>query len=210
MVVINFPSSPSVDDTYTFQGKTWKWNGSGWIQDLEAFATAAQGALADSAVQPARQVLPGNGLNGGGDLSGDVTIGVNWAESADALNGTNTSEVMNVALTREMLDERPPGVKVRWTNTANETPVATDRGGFIGLGSTYTGDFTLPDNLGAGFAVTVFNQGTSPVDVVSGGSSYVVIAGPATAGTFTLEPKGLFTAVDTGGGYWIVTGVGLS
>lgn len=30
-MTINFPSSPSIDDTYTFAGKTWKWNGSGWV-----------------------------------------------------------------------------------------------------------------------------------------------------------------------------------
>jgi len=27
---INFPSSASVDDTYTYLGKTWKWNGTAW------------------------------------------------------------------------------------------------------------------------------------------------------------------------------------
>lgn len=30
MPTIDFPTSPSVNDTYTFNGKTWKWNGSGW------------------------------------------------------------------------------------------------------------------------------------------------------------------------------------
>lgn len=28
--MIDFPSSPTVDQTYTFNGRTWKWNGSGW------------------------------------------------------------------------------------------------------------------------------------------------------------------------------------
>lgn len=27
---MNFPSNPSVNDTYSFNGKTWTWNGSGW------------------------------------------------------------------------------------------------------------------------------------------------------------------------------------
>ena len=29
-MAINFPSSPSVNDTYTFGGRTWLWNGEGW------------------------------------------------------------------------------------------------------------------------------------------------------------------------------------
>jgi hypothetical protein len=27
---LQFPSNPSVNDTYTFNGKTWIWNGDGW------------------------------------------------------------------------------------------------------------------------------------------------------------------------------------
>ena len=27
---LDFPSSPSVDDTYAFSDRTWKWNGEGW------------------------------------------------------------------------------------------------------------------------------------------------------------------------------------
>jgi len=29
-MAINFPSSPSTNDTYTFANKTWKWNGTAW------------------------------------------------------------------------------------------------------------------------------------------------------------------------------------
>ena len=30
MALINFPTSPSLNDEYTFEGRTWLWNGSGW------------------------------------------------------------------------------------------------------------------------------------------------------------------------------------
>jgi hypothetical protein len=30
MATLNFPTSPSLNDTYSFNGKTWVWNGEGW------------------------------------------------------------------------------------------------------------------------------------------------------------------------------------
>ena len=33
---IDFPSSPAVNDTYTFNSKTWKWTGSAWISTSSA------------------------------------------------------------------------------------------------------------------------------------------------------------------------------
>lgn len=30
-MAIDFPNSPSVNDTFTADGRTWKWNGSAWI-----------------------------------------------------------------------------------------------------------------------------------------------------------------------------------
>lgn len=48
-------------------------------QPVEAFATAAQGAKADTAVQPARQIIAGSNLTGGGDLSADRTLGLDSA-----------------------------------------------------------------------------------------------------------------------------------
>jgi hypothetical protein len=29
-MALDFPSSPSVNDTYTLGSRTWKWNGLGW------------------------------------------------------------------------------------------------------------------------------------------------------------------------------------
>jgi hypothetical protein len=46
------------------------------------FASTAQGTLADTAVQPSRQVASGTGLTGGGDLSTDRTIDLDAASVA--------------------------------------------------------------------------------------------------------------------------------
>lgn len=37
MPTIDFPSSPTLNQTYTFNGRSWKWNGEGW----EALPSAA-------------------------------------------------------------------------------------------------------------------------------------------------------------------------
>jgi hypothetical protein len=31
MAALDFPAAPSINDTYTANGKTWRWNGSSWI-----------------------------------------------------------------------------------------------------------------------------------------------------------------------------------
>lgn len=34
--MIEFPSSPAVGDTYTYNTRTWAWNGDGWERVLNA------------------------------------------------------------------------------------------------------------------------------------------------------------------------------
>lgn len=51
-------------------------------QTTPSYATAAQGALADSAVQPERTISTGTGLTGGGDLSDDRTLAVVYGTTA--------------------------------------------------------------------------------------------------------------------------------
>ena len=36
-MAINFPNSPTTGDLYTYENKTWKWNGYAW--QLEALST---------------------------------------------------------------------------------------------------------------------------------------------------------------------------
>lgn len=58
MPAINFPASPSVNDTFTASGKTWKWNGTFWELVISG-ASVADGSvstakIADSAITAAK------------------------------------------------------------------------------------------------------------------------------------------------------------
>lgn len=37
---IDFPSAPAVNQTYTFSGRTWKWNGEGWALTTTALVNS--------------------------------------------------------------------------------------------------------------------------------------------------------------------------
>lgn len=38
-MALNFPSSPAVNDIYTSGGKSWKWNGTSWISNIDVFTS---------------------------------------------------------------------------------------------------------------------------------------------------------------------------
>lgn len=43
MAALNFPASPIVGQTYTANGKTWRWNGTAWLSyNTNEFATRSQ------------------------------------------------------------------------------------------------------------------------------------------------------------------------
>lgn len=40
-MALNFPSSPTVGQTYTSSGKTWKWDGTSWVANTDVFSSNA-------------------------------------------------------------------------------------------------------------------------------------------------------------------------
>jgi hypothetical protein len=86
-MAFNFPSSPNLNDTYTFQGKTWKWNGSGWalvtnVDIAQSAWNTANLAYADSGSGITLAQAAYNNSNtkissAGGTFTGDVVIGSN-------------------------------------------------------------------------------------------------------------------------------------
>lgn len=39
--MINFPTSPALNGIYTYLGRTWVWNGSGWERQINAGQTVS-------------------------------------------------------------------------------------------------------------------------------------------------------------------------
>ena len=70
---IDFPNSPSVNDTYSAGGKTWYYDGTGWSlrSVLTANGTIATGDLADNAVTSAK-IADGTIVNG--DIASNAAI----------------------------------------------------------------------------------------------------------------------------------------
>lgn len=72
---LDFPTSPAVNDTYTFSGKTWKWNGEGWALVTNPDGSIVTAMLANDAVTYAKiqnvsatDKLLGRSTAGAGDI----------------------------------------------------------------------------------------------------------------------------------------------
>jgi hypothetical protein len=102
MALINFPSSPSLNDEYSFEGRTWVWNGSGW--EVKAFvapagatgATGVTGATGPSGAQGATGVTGVVGVSGATGATG--VVGVSGATGATGPVGvTGATGVVGVS-----------------------------------------------------------------------------------------------------------------
>jgi len=102
MALIDFPSSPSLNDEYTFEGRTWLWNGTGW--EVKAFvappgatgATGVAGATGPAGVTGATGAVGATGATGPQGDSGAVgatgatgPVGVSGATGATGVAGTD-------------------------------------------------------------------------------------------------------------------------
>lgn len=50
MPAINFPNSPSVDQIFSVNNKSWQWNGTSWVSLATDAAAAALDAAASEAI----------------------------------------------------------------------------------------------------------------------------------------------------------------
>lgn len=64
--MIDFPTSPVVNQTYTFNGRTWVWNGSGWERQINAGQTVSVFITVGPMVELGVTALPN-------------TVGADWA-----------------------------------------------------------------------------------------------------------------------------------
>jgi hypothetical protein len=95
MPAIDFPATPSVNDTHTVGNRVWKWNGVTWdaLRTTIPYATGATGATGDdgqfSIVATTAPTSPETGDAWYDSASGDIFIyydGV-WVEASNANDG---------------------------------------------------------------------------------------------------------------------------
>jgi len=86
-VALNFPSNPSVNDTYSFNNKTWLYNGQGWI-----LATA--GSI--NAI-PIGNVTPASGNFTTVGATGNITTDLYFIGNGSQLSGITASGMLTVS-----------------------------------------------------------------------------------------------------------------
>lgn len=88
---LDFPTSPALNDTYTFSGKTWRWNGEGWqlVNDSSITTTMlANGAVTYSKIQNVTtNKLLGRSTAGSGSVE-EISIGTGLSLSTGTLSAT--------------------------------------------------------------------------------------------------------------------------
>ncbi len=63
MATINFPSAPAVGNTYTFNGRTWQFDGYGWERVINASQVVSVFILLAPQNEDTVTVLPGGPIN---------------------------------------------------------------------------------------------------------------------------------------------------
>ena len=63
MAALNFPTSPTLNQTYTANGTTWQWNGTSWISyQLNTFLSLSGGTLTGG-LKEAKVAMAANDIN---------------------------------------------------------------------------------------------------------------------------------------------------
>jgi hypothetical protein len=92
MPAIDFPNSPSVNDTHTVGNRIWKWNGATWdvVRSSVSFSTGATGAVGNTGPTGAVGNTGANGATGANGNTGATGLtgvtGSTGPTGTDALN----------------------------------------------------------------------------------------------------------------------------
>jgi hypothetical protein len=206
MATLNFPTSPSLNDTYSFNNKTWVWNGLGW--QLQASQGAINGLVIGNSTPAAGTFTA---LSATGNITGGNIDAAELSLSGDALIGGDLTINGNISyLNVDSFNVEDPIIGLG--RSANNTPLIINDGKDRGTDLWYYTDAEkqafvgYKNNTGKMFAatdvsitseiVTVNSYGTFVVGGLEGASVSVtgnVIGGNILAGSGQFSTSGNVT-----------------
>ena len=153
---IDFPTSPAVNDTYTFGTKTWKWTGSAWISTTSA--------------SPLGVVSGGTGLSS--YTAGDILYASGTATLSKLAIGTNGQTLTLASGIPSWVNIAPAGVVQMYGGTAAPTGWLLCDGTAVNRTTYATLFAAISTNYGVGDGSTTFNlpdfRGRAPIGVGTG------------------------------------------
>ena len=198
-MAIDFPNSPSTNNTYTVGNKTWIYDGTTW--NTYNSTTFSAETLPGTTI---KSTVTGSSLTSVGTL-GSLTVTNNVGAA------TFTGSPSAATTTTGASGIGYMGLPQNATTTGSYTIVAADAGKHIY--STATRTVTIPANVSVAMPVgstIVFIAGTGATVTIAITSDTMYLAGPGTTGSRTLAPFGMATAVKIAINTWIISGNGLT
>jgi len=223
-VPISFPSSPSLNDVYTYSGRSWKWNGEVWLAlGTVQGTTGAQGSIGTTGFQGVQGPL---GIQGFQGLQGQSIQGLQGNQGPNAAIYFDASPPPSPLLGDRWVDSNS-GIEYTYLfDGTNYSWVEVSASGFSGIqGTTGTQGTQGISNQGVqgmqgteglqGFFTTVnvvspiTNSGTTTAAVVGVLSSTTSVAGvvqledsvSSTSVTKAATPNSVRTAYVLGSGF---------
>ena len=227
MTAIDFPNSPSVNDTHTVGNRVWKWNGVTW----DALRSTVAGPTGPTGSTGANSTVSGpTGATGAtGAFSFTLATGVETFLTTPS-SANLISAVTDETGTGSLVFGTSPTI----TPAAGTTTIAASGAGYMGLPqndtttgaatvaaadagkhiySTATRTITIDSNanlaLPIGTAIA-FIAGSGATVTIAITTDTLILAGAGTTGSRTLAPHGMATAVKVESTTWYISGNGLT
>lgn len=167
MVALNFPSSPTLNQTYTAVGRTWQWNGTSWL--------SVSPALTSTDITTALGYTPYNPASGsylstlGGTLTGALSINTGTTGGA-SLTITGTSSISGAQVLLQGNGTTTPNKYIRAKNGVLEILSSDGNTGLLSL--TDAGALTLASSMTAVGMSSTVSTGNAVVGQSNGALGY--------------------------------------
>lgn len=165
MTALNFPSSPTLNEIYSANGKTYLWNGTSWVVVKQQPVSASYAITSSYALNAANTSGQGFPYTGSAIISGSlrVTGSVEFTQGGTYITGSTTiadiegavfalnSQYLVLSQSSDLSNERVLSLSSRFTSSD------------AGAGNTYTVD--LSNNIRTSTVGVVIDGGGSEITV---------------------------------------------